>query len=174
MDPRAIDPYTLLSLYLTTSQQSRDLCFALIMACAKDTKELYEDVFTEWFEFLKKIDKGTAFPAHDGLPELKNVCRVSTQDMSSFWKVLKLGGGSGSMEYFCHCCMCKKDQKGLYKVGDHHCPKCVEHKHLRCYCHPMCTGEFVQEAIDTVAKYMEKAGEDSLDLMRQRRKESRL
>ena len=92
VDPRAIDPVTQLSLYISSKIQSRDLCFAMMMACAKDNKYLYADVFKEWFEFCQRMEKGIAFPAHDGLPALPNICRVSAQDMSSFWKVLQRGG----------------------------------------------------------------------------------
>ena len=89
MDPRAIDPESGLPIGITGSRavQSRDLCHPFQIVLSKDTGELYEKRFKQFFNYFKKV---SAEGFHDYGPERFLIS--SPQDVSSFWKCLKRGG----------------------------------------------------------------------------------
>ena len=90
IDPRAIDPMSKLPIGLDGSRkvQSRELCIPFKIVLTRDTKALYTEEFKEFFDYFADV-------AANGLPAegIQPLEVSSPQDMSSFWKCLKRGGG---------------------------------------------------------------------------------
>ncbi len=97
--------------------QSRELCAILVMADAKDSKELYYDVFSEFYEYSEKL-RQFCMPARDGEPALQPFIVSHPQDMKSAQTVARRGGCCKTKAYFCHLCSCTKHQLTSYNIGN--------------------------------------------------------
>jgi hypothetical protein len=126
-DPRAIDPKSGIPIGQDHSMpvQSRELCYPFKILIAKDTKELYNTCFADFFAFFQQVEVA-------GFGEFTKPFNVSApQDMSSFWKSLKKGGGCKTKTMFCHCCSCPKEQVHLERPT--RCQRCVEKNSVKCF-----------------------------------------
>jgi hypothetical protein len=126
-DRRAIDPLTGIPIGFqdSTKLQSRELCWPVKILIAKDTKVLYKDYFTDFFEFFKGVEE-------NGFGEFTRPFIVSSpQDLSSFWKVYKKGGACKQKIEFCHICSCKSTQ--CYLPRQDRCERCVRNGRQDCY-----------------------------------------
>jgi hypothetical protein len=126
-DPRAIDPKTGIPVGQDHSMpvQSRELCYPFKILIAKDTKELYNTCFADFFAFFQQVEQ-------HGFGEFARPFNVSApQDMSSFWKSLKKGGGCKTKTLFCHCCSLSKERVHLPRAIP--CQFCVEKNREKCY-----------------------------------------
>jgi hypothetical protein len=104
IDHRGKDPISGLPIGATDalSPQSCDVCIPFKMVLLKDSQEVYENYFRDFFDFFKTLSDN---PPDNMLPF--NI--VSPQDMSSHWKTLLKGGAAKRDNYFCHCCNCTSD-----------------------------------------------------------------
>jgi hypothetical protein len=130
-DPRAIDPKTGIPVGQDHSMpvQSRELCYPFKILIAKDTKELYNTSFADFFAFFQQVDD-------HGFGEFTRPFNVSApQDMSSIWKSLKKGGGCKNRTLFCHCCSLTKERVHLARPIP--CQSCVEKDRAKCYHYPV-------------------------------------
>jgi hypothetical protein len=126
-DRRAIDPLSGIPIGFQDSMklQSRELCYPVKILIAKDTKLLYKDYFTDFFEFFKGVEE-------HGFGEYQRPFVVSSpQDLSSFWKVYKKGGACKQKIEFCHICSCKSKQ--CYLPRQDLCERCIRNGRQECY-----------------------------------------
>jgi hypothetical protein len=130
IDKRGHDPITGLPIGSTNSlsPQSRDVCVPFKMILIKDSKEVYETYFRDFFEYFTNLEKNPP----DGL---KPFIVVSPQDMSSHWKTVLKGGAAKRDNYFCHCCKC--DSKSIIKPRDSICKTCEKKGKKICYHWPV-------------------------------------
>jgi hypothetical protein len=89
--------------------QSRELCAILVMADAKDSKELYYDVFKEFYSYSEKL-RQYGMEADEGEPALRPFLVTHPQDMKSSQTVSNKGGNCKMKTFFCHLCSCTKHQ----------------------------------------------------------------
>jgi hypothetical protein len=80
------------------SVQSRELCAILVMADAKDSKEMYDEVFKEFYDYLERL-RIHGMPACDGEPALHPFLVAHPKDMKSSQTVSKRGGNC-KMKFF--------------------------------------------------------------------------
>jgi hypothetical protein len=74
----------------STAIQSRDHCHAFKFVLVKDLQQLYDDHFKAFFRFFELLETGSIIGSNYAAGRI-NVS--SPQDVSSFWKTLKRGGG---------------------------------------------------------------------------------
>jgi hypothetical protein len=126
-DPRAIDPKTGIPIGQDNSMpvQSRELCYPFKILIAKDTKELYNTSFADFFSFFKQVDER-------GFGDFHKPFNVSApHDLSSFWKSLKKGGGCKTKTLFCHCCSLTKERVHLPRATP--CQLCQQKNRDKCF-----------------------------------------
>ncbi len=114
------------------SVQSRELCAILVMADAKDSKEMYDDVFKEFYDYSERLWIH-GMPACDGEPALHPFLVAHPQDMKSSQTVSKRGGNCKMKIFFCHLCSCTKHNLASYKTGDDRCNRCKRRNRGKCY-----------------------------------------
>jgi len=78
--------------------QSRELCAILVMADAKDSKEVYDDMFKDFYNYAESL-RVHGMPACNGKPALKPFLVAHPQDMKSTQTVSKWGGNC-KMNFF--------------------------------------------------------------------------
>jgi hypothetical protein len=131
-DPRSIDPVSGLPIGVHNSRkvQRRELCFPFKSLLAKDSKDLNDNHFGDFFDYFKSVEadgiEGGAMRIEVMLP----------QDQSSFWKALKLGGACKVARDFCHCCACTSAEVILPNKVQ--CSRCVEKGKEFCYHWDVC------------------------------------
>jgi hypothetical protein len=103
--------------------QSRELCAILVMADAKDSKELYDDVFKNFYNYAEKL-RIHGMAASDGEPALKPFIATHPQDMKSTQTVCKRGGNCKMKTFFCHLCSCTKHNLTSYNTDNNRCDRC--------------------------------------------------
>jgi hypothetical protein len=126
-DPRAVDPISGIPIGWedSTKVQSRELCFPMKILIAKDTKELYNKYFKDFFAFFKQVETA-------GFGEFNRPFQVSSpQDLSSLWKCYAKGGPCKKKKEFCHMCACLSDV--CYKPREVPCDRCVLSGREKCY-----------------------------------------
>jgi hypothetical protein len=112
--------------------QSRELCAILVMADAKDSKELYNDVFREFYNYAEKL-RIYGMEASDGEPALKPFTVTHPQDMKSTQTVCKRGGNCKMKHYFCHLCSCTKHCLASFRTNENRCERCLKRNRTKCY-----------------------------------------
>jgi hypothetical protein len=117
--------------------QSFELCSVMMIADARDSKSLYEDVFKEFYDWGNDISR-FGLPEADGMPALRPFNVVHNSDMKAAWYLSGRGGGCKSTNFFCLLCSCSKDQLVSFKVGDQRCDRCQRRNKPKCYHHPVC------------------------------------
>jgi hypothetical protein len=134
-DPRSIDPVSGLPIGVQDSRkvQSRELCFPFKSLLAKDSKELYDNHFGDFFDYFKDVQANGL----DGGAIRINV--TSPQDQSSFWKALKRGGACKVAKDFCHCCACTSEEVVLPKKVK--CSRCQDKGKENCYHWDVCDAD---------------------------------
>lgn len=98
---------------LYNCMQSRELCAILVMADAKDSKELYSEVFKDFYDYAERL-RIHGMPMCDGEPALKPFAAAHPQDMKSTQTVSKRGGNCKMKHFFCHLCSCTKHNLTSY------------------------------------------------------------
>jgi len=150
--------------------QSRELCAIMVMADAKDSKELYEDVFKDFYEYAEKL-RIEGMPECDGQPALKPFKVAHPQDMKSTQTVCKRGGNCKMKTYFCHLCSCTKHKLLSYKTGEERCDRCKRRGKDKCYHTPVCDSTrmemLLQDLESSVGEYYEKYKNDFHNVQKQ-------
>jgi hypothetical protein len=149
--------------------QSRELCAILVMADAKDSKELYYDIFKEFYDYSEKL-RVHGMEAKDGEPALKPFLSSHPQDMKSAQTVSNKGGNCKMKTYFCHLCSCTKHNLVSYNFGDSRCDRCKERGRDKCYHHAVCdstsTKQLLLDLEGQYNEYLEKHQSTFHDIMK--------
>jgi hypothetical protein len=87
--------------------QSKELCTILVIADARDSKELYYEVFRDFFDYALHISSHGIAASDDG-PQLQPFLISFPQDMKSAQITSKKGGCCKTKKFFCHLCACTK------------------------------------------------------------------
>ncbi len=104
--------------------QSSEMCCILIIADARDKKELYDEVFKEFYEWGQRIGTYYGLPASNGNPALHPFVVIHTTDQKASWHLSNRGGGCKNKYFFCTFCPCTKNSLIDYKVLDNRCIRC--------------------------------------------------
>jgi hypothetical protein len=110
--------------------QSHVNCFPVKVAFAKDTKDLYQVEYSDFFLFLKQYEAEKGF----------RVKFIFPQDMSSIWKTTGRGGTAKVKSFPCYCCAVTTATLVMPQAKE----KCFRGDRCRqpkCYHHPMVTAE---------------------------------
>jgi hypothetical protein len=105
-------------------------CFPVKVAFAKDTKDLYQVEYSDFFLFLKQYEAEKGF----------RVKFIFPQDMSSIWKTTGRGGTAKVKSFPCYCCAVTTATLVMPQAKE----KCFRGDRCRqpkCYHHPMVTAE---------------------------------
>jgi hypothetical protein len=147
--------------------QSRALYAILVMADAKDSKDLYYDVFKDFYEYSEKL-RQYGMEANGGEPALKPFLVTHPQDMKSSQTVSNKGGNCKMKNYFYHLCSCTKHQSVSYNVGDNHCDRCQRRNRDKCYHHSNCdsllTEKLLTELEGQLMAYIERVSKSYEDV----------
>jgi hypothetical protein len=139
--------------------QSRELCAIMVMADAKDSKELYDEVFSEFYAYTERLRIEGMSASDDGEPALKPFKVAHPQDMKSTQTVSKRGGNCKMKTYFCHLCSCTKHKLVSYNTGNDRCDRCKRRDKNKCYHHEVCdstrTEMLLQDLEKCVGEYYE-------------------
>jgi len=146
-DERGIHPITGQPLLVTSREselddsyirvQSKELCCVMVIADAKDSKHLYEDVFKEYYEWGETL-RLQGLPASELGPRLLPFTVTHTPDLKGAWFLSNRGGGCKNKKQFCHLCSCTKDSLTHYSVGNFRCDRCKRRNRTKCYHHTVC------------------------------------
>jgi hypothetical protein len=126
-DTRGVHPVTKQPLYCIDDEtkeekivkiQSSEMCCILVIADARDKKELYEEVFKEFYEWGNRIST-TGLPASNGEPALLPFVVTHTTDQKASWHLSNRGGGCKNKFFFCAFCPCTKNNLVSYKINHH-------------------------------------------------------
>jgi hypothetical protein len=129
--------------------QSFELCSIMMIADARDSKDLYEDVFKVFYEWGKDIGR-QGLPEVNGMPALQPFNVVHNSDQKAAWYLSNRGGGCKSTFFFCLFCSCSQHQLVSYKVGEHHCNHCKRRNKNKCYHHCVCDSIQVPVLLDNL------------------------
>jgi hypothetical protein len=83
--------------------QSFELCSLLMIADARDSKDLYDDVLKTFYDWDKEISR-IGIPAANGMPALRPFDVVHYSDLKTAWYLTNKGGGCKSTHFFCLLC----------------------------------------------------------------------
>jgi hypothetical protein len=144
-DPRGVHPVTKQPLFIREEDgeekivkiQSSEMCCILIIADARDKKELYEDVFKEFYEWGAQI-QNVGLPASDHGPALLPFHVAHTTDLKASWYLSNRGGGCKNKNYFCTFCPCTRHNLVSYNIDDERCNRCKCRQRRKCYHHAVC------------------------------------
>ena len=158
VDSRALDPTSNLPLFLNRKYQSRELCFPFKILFAKDSKKAYHDVMKNFFAFFNGL-RLHGLPASDLGPAFRPFAVPSPQDLSSQWKAMCEGGGSGNTTHFCPSCAVTSTTRGTPAQEKYRCARCVRLGIDLCYDHTVCDKEaLAQLKADMMATVTEDIG----------------
>ena len=145
-DTRGVHPVTKQPLFMVDNDtneekivkiQSSEMCCILVIADARDKKEMYEEVFREFYDWGKRIGD-VGLPASDGNPALVPFHVTHTTDLKASWHLSNRGGGCKNKLFFCTFCPCTKNTLLSYKINDDRCARCKRRNKMKCYHHDMC------------------------------------
>jgi hypothetical protein len=81
--------------------QSSEMCCILIIADARDKKEMYEEVFCEFYQWGDSIQE-IGLPASDGEPALHPFSAAHTTYLKASRHLSNRGGGCKNKNFFAH------------------------------------------------------------------------
>jgi hypothetical protein len=143
--------------------QSRELCTILVIADARDSKDLYYDVFRDFFDYAIQIGEHGIPASNDG-PKLQPFGISFPQDMKSAQITSKKGGCCKTKKFFCHLCACTSDTLVSFNVGELRCDWCKRRDIEKCYHHDVMestlTEQLLHDLQDGLASYTEKHQKD--------------
>ena len=166
-DPNGIHPVTKQPLFVRNDNgeekivrmQSSEMCCILIIADARDKKELYEDVFREFYQWGSAI-AAVGLPATETEPALQPFTVTHTTDLKASWYLSNRGGGCKNKNHFCTFCPCTRHMLVSYKVDSERCDRCKRRNRRKCYHHPVCDSVSVPLLLqclqDQLGQYHEK------------------
>jgi hypothetical protein len=103
--------------------QSSEMCCIFIIADARDSKDLYEDVFKDFYRWGERLRMEGLLQSEHG-PALQPFNLTHNADMKAAWVLSSKGGGCKTKEFFCTLCPCTKHTLASYKVLNDHCDRC--------------------------------------------------
>jgi hypothetical protein len=93
------------------------MCCILIIADAQDKKELFSDVFKEFYKWGSQ-NQSIGLPASVDGPALHPFHVMHTTDLKASWYLSNRGGGCKNKKYFCTFCPCMRHSLVSYKIGN--------------------------------------------------------
>jgi len=149
--------------------QSSEVCAIMIIADAVDKKELYEDVFKEYYEWGNSL-RLHGLPESELGPKLMPFTVVYTNDLKATWYLTNKGGGCKNKTHFCHLCPCTKNELTSYSIGEERCSRCKKRGRLKCYHHRVCDTVSVKALLDDLEAqlglYYERHGKHYKEIMK--------
>jgi hypothetical protein len=150
--------------------QSSDVCCIMMIADAVDSKQLYEDVIKDFYEWGNNLQLN-GLPASDLGPKLMPFQVLFTNDLKATWYLSNKGGGCKNKTHFCHLCACTKDSITSFTIDNDRCSRCKANCRLRCFHTEVCNRVHVSNLLDDLEKqlgsYYEKHGRHYHDIMKQ-------
>jgi hypothetical protein len=128
-DERGIHPVTKQPFVITDEDedaayfvkvQSSEVCCVMVIADAVDSKQLYENVFKEYYEWGNSL-RENGLPESEYGPKLMPFTVAYNNDLKATWYLSNKGGGCKNKTHFCHLCSCTKDSLTYFNVGDDRC-----------------------------------------------------
>jgi hypothetical protein len=148
--------------------QSSEVCCIMIIADAVDSKEIYSDVFREYYDWGERLRKDGLAESELG-PKLMPLEVLYCNDLKGTWYLTCKGGGCKNKTYFCHLCACTKDTLTDYKIGNDRCARCLTSGRLKCYHHNVCDSVSVRQLLtdldSQLGVYYEKHGKRYQDII---------
>jgi len=92
----------------------------MVIADAVDSKQLYENVFKEYYEWGNSL-RENGLPESEYGPKLMPFTVAYNNDLKATWYLSNKGGGCKNKTHFCHLCSCTKDSLTYFNVGDDRC-----------------------------------------------------
>jgi hypothetical protein len=149
--------------------QSSEVCTIMIIADAVDKKELYEDVFKEYYEWGNSL-RLHGLPESELGPKRMPFTVVYTNDLKATWYLTNKGGGCKNKTHFGHLCPCTKNELTSYSIGEERCSWCKKRGRLKCYHHRVCDTVSVKALlVDLEAQlslYYERHGKHYKEIMK--------
>jgi hypothetical protein len=153
--------------------QSKEVCCIMIVADAKDSKHLYEDVFREYYEWGEKIRLEGLLESEYG-PQLMPFNVTHTPDLKGAWFLSRRGGGCKNKKYFCHLVSCTKRTLTSYSVGNFRCARCKRRNKSKCYHHTVCSKVNVEAMLEALEEELGRYHEEHGKTYEEVRRASRL
>ncbi len=100
--------------------QSSEVCCIMIIADATDSKDLYEDIFKEYYQWGHSL-RENGLPESAYGPKLMPFKIVYTNDLEATWYLTNKGGGCKNKTHFCHFCSCTKDLLSSFSIENDRC-----------------------------------------------------
>jgi hypothetical protein len=141
--------------------QSSQVCCVMVIADARDRKDLYENVFRDFYDWGKQL-ASHGLPAEGDEPALQPFLLTHTSDMKAQWLLSNRGGGCKNKRFFCTFCSCPKEKLEAYKEKEDHCNRCIQRGKAKCYHHDVCdtitTSALLEELNSVLGRYVESYG----------------
>ncbi len=131
-------------------KQSSEMCCIMIVADARDSKELYEDVFKEFYIFWGKLLTEGLPASLNGEPALLPFLLTLTADMKAPCILSSKGGGCKTKEFFTLCPCTQHISLIADKVGDDLCSQCKRWDKVKCLHHPFCDSITLPQLLHTM------------------------
>lgn len=156
-DPNGIHPVTKQPLFIREEDgreeivriQSSQMCCILIIADARDKKDMYEEVFREFYEWGDLISR-EGLPADGDEPALLPFIVTHTTDLKAQWYLSNRGGGCKNKNFFCTFCPCTRQSLISYNVGDQRCNRCKRKGKRKCYHHAVCDSVSIASLLNSL------------------------
>jgi len=141
--------------------QSHQMCCVMVIADARDKKELYEDVFRDFYDWGRQLAVN-GIPATDTEPALRPFTVTHGSDMKAQWMLSNRGGGCKNKRFFCTFCSCTKENLLSYRELADRCDRCKRRNKDRCYHHDVLdtitVTRLLEELEKVLAHYNERHG----------------
>jgi hypothetical protein len=109
----------------------------MMIADARYSKSLYEDVFKLFYDWGKRISIH-GLPPLNGEPALTPFTVTHSSDMKAAWYLSNQGGSCKTTEFFCTLCSCTEDKLMSYNIDELRCDCCKKLDKHNCYHHAVC------------------------------------
>jgi hypothetical protein len=143
--------------------QSSEMCCILIIADARNKKEMYEEVFREFYQWGDRI-RQFGLLASDSEPALHLFSVAHTTDLKASWHLSNRGGGCKNKNFFCTFCPCTKNNLISYKEHDERCNRCKRRNKRKSYHHAVCDSVSVPTLLqcleEELGAYHQKYGKE--------------
>jgi hypothetical protein len=117
--------------------QSQEVCCIMIVADACDKKELYQDVFADFYRWGESL-RTEGLPASIHGPALKPFDLTHCSDIKATWHLSNRGRDCKNTNLFCHLCSCTSHSLLSYHTGESRCERCIRRDNGKCYHHEAC------------------------------------
>jgi hypothetical protein len=148
--------------------QSLELCCIMMIAVVTHSKDLYEDVLKDFYDWGKQT-QSHGIPESEHGPKLQPSTVLYNNDLKATWYLSQKGGGCKNKTHFCHLCACTSNSLTSYNVDTEHCLRCKKKGREKCYHHEVCDSirvdSFCKDLEVQLGSYFERHGKQYHDIM---------